>query len=458
MNHVRALRSEGKTTSRKAQRSAQSSLSHTPRDSPMASLITTPAHSAGNSRAGSDVTDDDDDFETMSVSSATSSLIEYGGEDGISSFDARGLIDELQDRKHNNGDTREHLLELYIKVLRNLYTAQTHDWLDDAATELAELFLRQANRGMTPRERILSLQAFILTLSTSEDADIYEQADKAMRQIVHDDDDEDCEVWAIYSLCFAVLYGGGSEDAAQETLDYLLDIVQTDGESIEAHDSGLIVAAALQAWAFVASHVDDLSATADLALDAFVDQLDSSNVQVQSHAAACIALIFEASRNHEAETGETFQLPYDPQRLIGRMKELTKQCSKHVSKKNRKSLRDTFNSVTTSLERGVGPGYSEAGFAPDKRNRLSAADVNEDGVVEFGYRLKLRLGCNTATIETWSLSSRVDMLKLIFGGHLQRHMFVNPVVSECLSDADFTKDSAGTKKPPKRSVPRDSKR
>ncbi|KAK7423636.1 hypothetical protein QQZ08_008991 [Neonectria magnoliae] len=457
MNHVRALRSEGKTTSRKAQRSGRSSLSHTPRDSPMASLITTPAHSAGNSRAGSDVTDDDDDFDTISFSSTTSSL-EYGGEEGTTSFDARGLIDELQDRKRNNSDTRENLLELYIKILRNRYTSQTHEWLDEAATELAEVFLRQANRGVTARERILSLHAFALTLSTSEDADVYEHAEKALRQIVHDDDDEDCEVWAIYSLCFAVLYGGGSEEPAQETLDYLLEIVQTDGESIEAHDSGLIVAAALQAWAFVASHVEDLSATADLALDAFVDQLDSSDVQVQSHATACIALIFEASRNHEAETGETFQLPYDPQRLVGRMKELTKECSKHTSKKNRKSLRDTFNSVTTSLERGVGPGFSEAGFAPDKRNRLSTSEANEDGIVEFGYRLKLRLGNNVALIDTWSLSSRVDMLKLIFGGHLHQHMWVNPVVTECLSDADFVKDMGAPKKLTKRSPRKDGKR
>ncbi|KAH6985731.1 interferon-related developmental regulator-domain-containing protein [Ilyonectria sp. MPI-CAGE-AT-0026] len=450
MNHarVKALKADGKTVSKKAIKSGRASLSTTPRDSPMASLLTSPAHSAAPSRVGSDISDDDDDFDAMTMSTTSGSSSIDVGEEGISTFDAKQLIEELQDRKHNNSDTREQLLELYIKIVRSRYSPQTHEWLDEAATELGELFLRAANRGMTARERMLSLQAFILTVSTSEEADVFEHGQNTLRQIIYDDDDEECEVFAIYALCFAVLYGGGSEDAAQELLDYLVDIVQTDGESVEAHDNGLIVAGALQGWAFVASHVEDLSDTADLALDAFVDQLDSTDMRVQSHAAACIALIFEASRNHEMETGEPFQLPYDPQRLTGRMSELAKQSSKSVSKKDRKGLRESLTSVVTSLERGVGPGYSAAGFAPDKRNRLATADANDDGVVEFGYRLKLRLGNSVAPIDSWSLSSRVDMLKLIFGGHLQKHMFVNPVVTECLSDADFTKNNAvkkGTK-------------
>ncbi|KAH7148863.1 interferon-related developmental regulator-domain-containing protein [Dactylonectria macrodidyma] len=457
MNHarVKALKGNGKTTSNKAIKSGRASLSTTPRNSPMASLLTSPAHSAAPSQAGSDFSDDDD-FDIASVSDDSFGSSVENIEEGISTFDAKQLIAELQDRKRNNAESRERFLELFISLVRCRYTSQTHEWLDEAATELGELFIRSANRGMTARERQLSLWAFILTVCTSEDADVFEHGQNTLRQIITEDDDEECKVWAIYALCVAVLYGGGSEEAAQETLDYLVDIVQTDGESIEAHDNGLIVAASLQAWAFVASHVDDLSATADIAMDAFVEQLDSTDVKVQSHAAACIALIFEESRNHEEETGEPFQLPYDPQRLTGRMAELAKQSSKSVSKKHRKELREGLTNVVTSLERGVGPGYSAAGFAPDKRNRLAVSDANEDGIVEFGYRLKLRSGNNVATIDTWSLSSRVDMLKVIFGGHLQKHIFINPVVSECLSDAEFNQFEST--KPAKHPVSKGGKR
>merc|ERR1712000_349216 len=169
--------------------------------------------------------------------------------------------------------------------------------------------------------------------------------------------------------------------------------------------NGFIVAAALQGWAFVASHVDDFSYAALMALDGFYDQLDSVDVGVQSNAAACIALIFEAARTHEEETGETWELPVNPEKLTGRMTELAKQSSKSVSKKDRRDLRDSLISAITSLEKGVGPGYSSAGYAPQKSDKRPTNKTNEDGVVEFGYRHKLRLGNYVAVIDSWSLSS-----------------------------------------------------
>lgn len=459
MNHarVKALKGDGKTVSKKAIKSGRASASQTPRSSPMASLLTSPAHSAAPSRAGSDVSDDDYDYEDMAASTNSGGSLVDVREDGTSTFDAKKLLEELQDRKHNNSDTREQLMELYIKTLRTRYTPKTHEWLDESAQSLAELFLRAANRSLTARERLLSLEAFTLTLSTSEDVDIFEKGQQTIRQIISDDDDEDCEVYAIYALSFAVLYGGGSEEFALDVLEYFIDIVQTDGESIEAHDSAPVVSAALQAWAFVASHVADFSDVADLAMDAFVEQLDSGEADVQASAAACIALVFESSRKHEQESGEPFQLPYDPHKLAGRLGELVKHNSKSVSKKDRRGLRDGLNSVITSLERGVGPGYSTAGFSVG-RGEQPAGKPNEDGVVEFGYRLKLRLGNYVATIDSWSLLSRVDMLKFFFGGHLLRHIFDNPVVAECLSDADFSQQQGGPKKPAKASPSKGGKR
>lgn len=452
MNHarVKALKGDGKTVSKKAIKSGRASLSQTPRSSPMASLLTSPAHSAAPSRAGSDASDDDYDYEDMAASTNSGSSLVDVHEDGTSSFDAKKLLEELQDRKHNNSDTREQMIELYIKTLRTRYNSQTHEWLDDSAQSLAELFLRAANRGLTARERLLSLQAFTLTLSTSEEVEIFETGQQTIRQIIADDDDEDCEVYAIYALGFAVLYGGGSEDLALDVLEYLVDIIQTDGESVEALDSAPVVSAALRAWAFVASHVADYSEVADVAMDAFVEQLDSGDAEVQTAAAACIALVFESSRKHEEEVGEPFQLPYDPHKLLGRLNEIAKHNPKSVSKKDRRGLRESLNSVITSLERGVGPGYSTAGFSV-QRGEQPTGKPNEDGVVEFGYRLKLRLGNFVATIDSWSLLSRVDMLKFFFGGHLLRHVFDNPVVAECLSDADFSQQQTAPKKPTKSS-------
>lgn len=191
MNHARVKALKGdKTVSKKALKSGRASLSQTPRSSPMASLLTSPAHSAAPSRVASDESDDDEDYDAMTMSTTSGSSGIDISEEGISVFDARHLIEELQDRRHNNSETREQLLEIYIKILRTRYTPQTHEWLDEAATELAELFLRSANRGMTARERMLSLQAFVLTLATSEEADIAEHGQQVLQQIISDEDDE----------------------------------------------------------------------------------------------------------------------------------------------------------------------------------------------------------------------------------------------------------------------------
>ncbi|KAI9172439.1 hypothetical protein HJFPF1_01941 [Paramyrothecium foliicola] len=443
MNHarVKALKGNGKTVSKKAQKSGRASSGVTPRSSPMASLLTSPSHSAAPSRVTSDISDaeDDDydpDFDDMSLSVHSGGSVPELTEDAAT-FDYKALIDQLQDRKHNNNETREQYLDIFIKVLRTRYSPETHDWLDSAASELAELFLRDANRASSARERLLSLQAYTLLVGIVEDLDVCEGGEKTLKQIIMDEDDDLCQIWAIYALSMTVLYGGGLEETALELMEYFLDIIQSDGESIEAHDNGAVVVGALQGWSFVASHVSDFSEYADVAIDAFVDQLDSADLEVQAHTAACIALIYESSRNHEEETGEPFQLPYDPKRLAERISQLSKLSAKSVSRKGRRDLRESLVSVVTSLERGVGPYYSTALYIPEKGTHVPSSQMTDDGQAEYGYRGKLRLGNATARITTWSLLSRLNMMKTLFKGGLHKHVFVNPVVMDCLEDAQL---------------------
>ncbi|RFU77588.1 ifrd domain-containing [Trichoderma arundinaceum] len=441
MNHVRvkALKGNGKTVSKKAIKSGRASGNITPRSSPLPSLLASPTHSAAHSRVTSDASDDDGDFELDDMASSVYSD-EASDEPDTLVFDTRALIEGLRDRKHNNSEMREYFLGVFIKTIRNHYTADTHLWLDDAANELAELFLHDSNRAATAKERLLSLQAFCLTVGTVGSLEIYDGAQKILKQIMMDDDDDDCRVYAIYALCMTVLYGGGLEEAALDVMEFFVEIVRTDGEHIEAHDNAVVVAAALQGWCFVASHVSDFSDYADIAMDAFVDQLDSDDVEIQSNAGGCIALIFEASRNHIEETGEPFQLQYDPQRLAGRMSELAKLSAKSVSRKHRRSLRENLLSVVTSLERGVGPFYSTAQYIPERGEHVPVSQRTDDGQAEYGYRCKLRLGNNVAKIDTWSLYFRTNLMRVIFKGGLQHHVFINPVVVECLEDAQFSQD------------------
>ncbi|KAF4595144.1 IFRD domain-containing protein [Ophiocordyceps camponoti-floridani] len=442
MNHarVKALKGNGKTVSKKAQKSGRASGTLTPQGS-SSPLHASPSHSNTPSRVASDVSDNEEDGD-LDFDDMTSSVHSGGSgpevaDDTASGFDVQALIDGLTDRKRNNSSVREQYLDAYLRVLRKRYNVQVHLWLDPAAAALVDMFLKDANRGATPRERLLSLQAYALTLAVVEDLDVYEVGSKLLKQILTDEDDQDCRVQAIYALCMTTLYGGGLQEVALELMQYLVEIVQSDGESIEAHDDVAVVSAAMRGWAFVASHVDDYADDADSAMDAFVDQLDSADVEVQSLAGHCIALIYESSRTHETETGEPFQLPYDPQRLVCRLEELAKLSAKSVSRKNRRDLRDSLVSVVTSLERGVGPYYSTALYVPEPDAFVPASLRTDDGRAEYGHRCKLRLGGRTALIDTWSLYSRVNMMKLLFQGGLENHVFVNPVVVECLEDAEW---------------------
>lgn len=442
MNHARVKALKGdKTVSRKAQKSGRSSVNVTPRDSPVASLWTSPTHSASPSRVTSDVSDleeyGDIDFDDISSAHSTGSAAEQN-DAATGTFDVKAFIEGLQDRRHNNSEVRESFLEVFNTVMRTRYSPETHLWLDDVAAPLCETLIRHAGRGATAKERLLSLQAYCLTVGTSPDVDVVGTAQPNLKQILIDEDDDECQVYAIYALCMTVLYGGGLEEAALDIMNFLVEAVQTDGESIDAHDNSSVVTAALRGWAFVASHVEDYSADADAALDAFVDQLDSTDTDIQANAGHCIALVFESSRLHEIDTGEPFSLSYDPQRLAGRLNDLAKSSAKSVSRKDRRNLRENLVSVVTSLERAVGPCYSTALYMPERDSHVPSSKRTDDGGAEHGYRCKLRLGSHMTIIDTWSLLSRVTLMKIIFRGGLQNHVLVNPVVTDCLDDANWS--------------------
>lgn len=431
MNHarVKALKGDGKTTSKKAIKSGRASNNLSPRDSPIASLLTSPRTSKPPSRATSDVSDgsgsegelDSDDDMLQSLHSDAS-----GGHDGDKpAVDTEALIEQLKDRKHNNSDAREHLLEAYIKALRTRFAESYLEWLDAAGPQLADIFLRDANRAPTARERLLSLKAYELTAMTAQDLSVFDTAQRRLKQILLDDDDDDCKEHALYALALTALYAGGGEDSALDLMEYLTEIVQSDGDSAGAYDSSAVVVAAMRAWTWLAAHVEDYSALADTALDAIVEQLDASSVEIQALAGESIALIYEASRAHESETGQPFQLPYDPRRLAGRVDNIAKSSTRSVARSNRRSLRESLRSVVTSLERGVGPGYSEA--------------HDQDGR-EYGYRQLINLGTASAPIKTWSLLVRYNMLKAVFKSGLGLHLSVNPTAVECVEDANFTEN------------------
>ncbi|KAI1643525.1 interferon-related developmental regulator-domain-containing protein [Daldinia loculata] len=418
----------GKTVSRKA-RSRQQSAQASPASSRAASRAA--------SRHASEEEDSSDNEYNESL--ASSIIISEDGEELGSTPAAEILhnrIVDLLDQKRDSGQDREEKLTAYTELIRHHPSSEE---IDAQMNELIPMLLKTIRGRRTPHGVLWALRALMITILTTGDESIHDRVFPTLKSVSqdtnYDDDDELIKVAAIKTMGVSTMCGGGSATEAEELLEFLIEIIESDGHIIEAGDNGPVVAAALNTWGFVASGLDDLEEQSTQALEAFTEQLESSDVDVQVAAGSNIALLMEAAREYEEESGETWNLRFDQDGLLRRLNALTRESSKAISKRDRRQLHNSFNSIVTSLEHGKGPGYSTARrFASNPHTGGNRADFNDD-YREYGYRQKFRIQNITITIDSWSLSARLEMLKSVLGGGLANHYLNNSVIRDLLSGA-----------------------
>ncbi|KAI1823445.1 interferon-related developmental regulator-domain-containing protein [Xylaria intraflava] len=431
------LLESGKTISRKA-RSRPDSLVASPSSSPIPSR----GASRVTSRYASEEEDpSDSEYEDSLTNSAANS---DDGDEAVASWTERlgDRIAELLDRKRSSTKGRETCLLAYTHVIRHHYADEQ---LDPQLNELVPALLKSIRGGSNIDETLSAVKALTMTILSTESEDFYDRVYASLKGLCQDSTEASIKIEAIEAMSIATMCGGGSVTAAEELLDFLVEIVESDGHSIDAGDNGPVVSAALVAWGFVASNLDDVQDHSGQALEVFTDQLDSTDVDVQVAAGTNIALIFEAAREYEDETEHSWDLQYDQHKLVQRMTALVRESSKSVSKKDRKHLHASFNSVLTSLEHGKGPGYSTARrMASNPHTGGTKTDFSEE-YREYGYREKIRIHNISMTIDTWSLSARVEMLRSVVGAGLAIHYMANPVVKSLLSAAQVELVSAPKK-------------
>lgn len=396
----------------------------------------------------------------------------------------RACINLLQDRKRTSYEARINALETYLQLVQDHYLGRC---VADALSTVLELLLKSVRRNNAdPEEQTLALQALTATTLScpkEDSAGILDSAFNPVRAVCKAADTrEKSKVAAVEALTVVVLFGGGTKASADELLKFLLDIVASDGQAAEALDSADVVTAALRMWAFVASYMmpdnhgsddededssgDDgppgdmfdssLVAESQTALEAFVDQLQSTETGVKIAASGAIGLLFEMSRKYEAATGDQLDLREDPTKLAEQLRRLSRGLLldarsniKSTSRLDRRNLRETFTSVATSLELGTGPKYStaaRAGQGPHKSG--TGAFVDDDGegtayggagvsgssdvVDALGYRMRLQVHNQSILIDSWALCVRVDTLRTMLGRGMHKHLVENPLVGDLL--------------------------
>lgn len=337
-------------------------------------------------------------------------------------------MEEIIDRKRSSVQGRETALAQYIYLLMSHYAI---DELESKMSELIPALLKSIKTDSSEKEASLALRAIALTLITAPSETVYDLLEQTFKRAYLVSEFNSVKAAAIHALAAAAIYGGAGDDEIEAVMDQYLEIIESDGSSVEAEDSGEVVTAAAEAWGFLATYLEDLEDKSEIAMEAFVEQLESSDTQVQVAVGENIALLYEKSytQTEEDEEGyapektsyvKRYEVYRQKAQLEHTLTQLSKESSKRIAKKDRKALHTAFADIANSVEEPTrGPRYSTA--------------IDSETNLPYGSRLTIRIHkTGSMTINKWWKLHRLQALRRILGGGFVRHYTDNEVVFESL--------------------------
>ena len=253
------------------------------------------------------------------------------------------------------------------------------------------------------------------------------------------------KVAAIHTISVAAFYGGASADETEEVMSLLLEIIESDGTSVEAEDDADVVTASLEAWGFLATQLDDMEDSSEEVVETLLEQLDSSHTNVQIAAGENIALLYEMSCT-ELEADEDPQdadVDIDPDTyqvdgpkmirryavygrehmLVQKLSELSNISTKRLSKKDRRTMHSSFPDIVKTVEH------------PSHGTKV----------------LRVGVGGNVMHIKTWEQLQRFKALKRVLQSGFVIHYTENEAVFETipliLSERQKTTKGASATRP-----------
>lgn len=284
--------------------------------------------------------------------------------------------------------------------------------------------------------------ALAVTVITAPSSEIYESIYTTLKRAIIDFSDLRVKTEAIRTFAVASFYGDLSEDEIHGNLAFLLEIISSDGQYIDALDEPEPVAAALEAHGFLATLVDDFAMTSTEALEVFTDQLDSSSAAVLIAAGDNIALLYEKAYTplEEEESAEDFAasdvlamedpnggrsttyfirryaLATNQHQLESRLASIQSHSGKAMSREDKRLVHASFADILHSVQNPThGPRFSTT--------------VDPDTGREAGSSLKLKPAGKksqvAATIDKWWLLHRHRALRAALAGGFMAHYEVN---------------------------------
>jgi len=374
------------------------------------------------------------------------------------------LVDRIEEILARKGSTvlgREKCYKTYVHLLTAQYAEEE---IRGKEAELVVAFLKSIKEERSEKETILALKgrsrttysskhlqandlpiALAMTLITSPSELIYEASSTPLKRTISHSLSTAAKTAAIHALGGCTFWGGASDDEILENMDFLLEIISSDGHTIDAPDEPDPVVAALEEWGFLCTLIDDMSAQSEDATEAFAEQITSSYPSVQIAAGENIALIFEksfkqidpdedsladypdsdliADPDEESEKPKLIRL-YPAYRrtdqLIHSLQSIANISTHHLSKTDRKALRTNFSDILNSVEYPTrGPRYQNA--------------ISDETGKRYGSRMVVKIQKGGAMrIDRWWKLHRLQGLRRVLQGGFVGHYEKNEVVFDTL--------------------------
>jgi hypothetical protein len=334
-------------------------------------------------------------------------------------------IEELCDRKGSSYKGREDCLASFVRILTAHHLA---DELYGRVADLIPALLRSVKAETTERETILALKAIALTIISFQDDINYDGVAAQLKRTICDTQSLPTKAAAIHSLGTCVALCGAGEEEINEVLNFLLEIVSSDGSFVDATDDADTVIAALQEYGFLTTYVEDLEAESEDAVATFVDQLDSDNVHVEIAAGENIALLYEKSytpmeeddnlsdleeTEDNSSSGEDsgnsdgpklikrYNAYHNTYEVLEKVQTLASLSTRKLNKHDKKRLHQSFASIRITVEN------PKLGLQTNSASRMTVR-IHQEGEMK---------------VDKWWKLMRLNALRRLLQGGFVNHYF-----------------------------------
>jgi len=335
--------------------------------------------------------------------------------------DLGSTIDEILERKGSSSEGREEALKRYNRILTSHHFGDVlYGRVDDILASLSKSIRAESSSN----ETIMALRAVSLTAISFQNESLYDTMGALVKRTVEDSQDNATKAAALHCLGICLSFGGAGESEIAETCTFILEVIQSDGAFVGADDNPEVVAAALQTYSYLITEVQDMEADSEDAVEAFMEQLDSGDADVQIAAGEAIALLFEKSytpreddEDSEAEEEEEddsdgpstadkslvkrYNAYHNPSEVLDKVQNLANLSSKGFNKSDKQRLHRSFASVAITVEN------PRAGLQSNNSSKMLVR-IHREGEIK---------------VDKWWKLMRLNALRRLLAGGFINHYF-----------------------------------